>query len=400
MQVVSPTLTSASRSGQARQVIAVEDGVLRAHPEAFRGCDVLPLPAQGRVPPEALSRIADAEVVLLSTRERWEHVRHHLHTLHPPRVRVGRLPEGPLTADIVASAASRAAPWKSVALSLSEAAERTATWMSQPRWLSLSSGWRTLDAKLPLKRGELYAVLAYPKVGKTTFCTVVARNLASCGVVVWYASLEERVESLVLRVACSVHGKPRDQLQPGDVRALQGMGWPLLLSGIEELAAVDGGEAFARALRDTHRRYGVDVAVVDNLHYLVRSERDSVERLGCASKLLRSAAAELGVCVVAVLQPRKPPNGGDDPPSAFDARWTGDTVADAHATVVLHRYRSTDPLRDQELEPDMLVRVERSRETPGGDVLMVADWARCQIREATQDERLAFLQRRGVRSGT
>ena len=394
MQVVAPAVNRVRT--QTRLVVAVEDTILRANPEAFGTLDVLPLPTQGRVSPEVLSRIADAEIVLLVPRSRWEYVRAHLHVLHPPRVRVAWLPDGPLSSEAVTAAVARATPWRSVALTLSEAAERAALWMTHPRWVPLSSGWPALDRKLQLKRGELYAVLAFPKVGKTSFCVAVALNLARCGTVVWYSSLEERAEALVTRVACATFGKPRVDLRPDDMRALQTKGWPLLLSGIEELASVDGGEAYGKALRDVHRKYGVDVVFCDNLHYLVRSERDSVERLGVASKLLRAAAAELGICVIAVLQPRKPANGQDEPPSAFDARWTGDVVADAHATVVLHRYRSSDPLRDRELEDDLLIRVERSRETAGGDVLMVLDAARCRVREATEDERQAFLRRRGV----
>jgi hypothetical protein len=100
--------------------------------------------------------------------------------------------------------------------------------------------------------------------------------------------------------------------------------------------------------------------------------------------------------VVVVLQPRKPERGHDGPPSAHDSRWTNDVLADVHTMVVLHRWTCMDAVRDAgPLEAETLVRVERSRDTAGGDTLLVLDAPMAMFREGTAQEHEAFVRRRG-----
>ena len=357
---------------------------------------ILPEPEQGRIDPWALERAAEAEeIVVLLPRGRADLVRCHIWHLGPDRVLVGQLPD-PIGAASVREAIRSAQKLQvGGVLTPTEALDRLRLYLESPAVRGIPTGWAALDERITIRPGNMYGLLGFPKVGKTTFSLVLGLSVARTRRVVWYVSFEERVEELMLRVAAHLLGRPRSAITSADcsevMRRMDGV--PFLLSGSGELPCDLG--VLERTTRQVGRRYGLDLVIVDNLHFVVRRAEGSVEAIGVASRTLRQLAAELGCAVIVVLQPRKPERGYDGPPSAHDARWTGDVLADAHGLILVHRWERSGVVREDPLEPYLLVQISRVRDSAGGDFVMVMDASRCTIREASQGEVQEFLELRG-----
>jgi hypothetical protein len=361
---------------------------------AMTGHAVLGLPETGRVPPDLLARHADADRIVALLREGQDGLlREHLFHLDPPRVHLAAWPARLTRLSIdVAIAGARPALVDGV-LTLPEGAQRLRDYLLSPRSRGLGSGWQALDRLMPLRPGTAVGILAFPKAGKSTFAAQLCCNLARAGRVAWHASWEETADEMMVRVAAHLLGKPRGEIRMEDADSLAALRLPLLISGAQELPADMAG--FERLAKTAHRRFGLDLLIVDNLQYLCRQRDGSVEALGWASKRLRLLAAETNAVVAMILQPRKPDRGDDDPPTSQDARWTNDVLADVHTMVVLHRWMRKDAIHAGDpLEAEMLVRVERSRDSGGGDALLVLDAPTASLREASPDEYSKFVNKR------
>lgn len=354
---------------------------------------VIPIPSSGERPrPRDVSRAEEAErVVILGPDTEW--LMGYSRWLDPPRCWIGfwsgRAGE---FGEAVASARPVPLPRLHPADEELEAWERELLEGVSPQDSGLTTGVPALDHVMDglLTRGALVGLLGYAKSGKTTMALQIAVHNVRQGLAVLYTCLEMPVRALLGKVVASVMGI--SEITALDVRAtreiLFGSGGVLVVGSGGVWTSVD---TICSDIRAAHRRYGLDLVVIDNLHAIVRTEERSVEAVGVASKRIRMLALELQVPVLLLLQPRRPDRGVDGPPSFGDVLWSSAVECDLDALVTIHRWRSTNGVREKE----MLVRLELSRYAEERQAVLVLEGATSTVRGADEEEQRSFLRRRG-----
>ena len=380
---------------QEGTVVAVHHDLSLAVAGILGSDRVIALPPSGRVPVSVLERHASAVRVVALVRDEGD-VRDHARHLDLTRLYVAPFPV-PLTRDSVSRAIAAAQPWVPRGVRTWEQAVcDLRDYLASPVSRGLRTGWEALDRLVSIRPGDLVGLLGYWKRGKTTFLVQLAHNFASRGLAVWILNFEEAGVQVALRLAAIELGKDRDSVTEDDCGELIVRRLPVAITGRGD--APTDLDQIEKLIRKTHRRLGLDLIIVDNLNYIVRSHDRQVESLGIASKLFREMSAKLQVATVVAVQARKPEHGRDGPPDPEDARYAGDFLADCDTKLVVHRWRRPGVLENGDLyEPYMLVRVGLARYGRAGDVLMVLDGARSVVREATREEVEEFARLRGIR---
>jgi replicative DNA helicase len=205
--------------------------------------------------------------------------------------------------------------------------------------VGLPTGFRDLDELLQgLQRGNLILVAARPGVGKSSFVTNVARNVAvEAGVPVAMFSLEMSQVELGMRLLCSEARVPGDRVRANRVAAED---WGRIVEAAEvldqaPLFVIDSGNTTIVDIRAKARRlksrHGLGLIIVDYLqlmssHLRVDNRQQEVAEISRSLKLL---AKELDIPVIAVSQlNRDPERRMDKRPQLADLREcvTGETL--------------------------------------------------------------------------
>src|SRR5438874_2511080 len=199
-------------------------------------------------------------------------------------------------------------------------------------------GFRDLDTLLSgLQKGNLLVVAARPGVGKSSFVTNLARNVAvDSRVAVAMFSLEMSRWEIGMRLLCGDAKVPWDRVRAGRVGADD---WSRIVEAAETLHdaplyIVDSGNvtivdirAKARRLRQQHNLGLVVVDYLQLMSHYGRSENRQQE-IAEISRSLKLLAKELDIPVIAVSQlNRQVENRSDKRPQLSDLREcvTGDT---------------------------------------------------------------------------
>jgi replicative DNA helicase len=210
----------------------------------------------------------------------------------------------------------------------------------QGAFAGVPTGFSDLDTLLSgLQPGNLLVVAARPGVGKSSFVTNLARNVAvDANAPVAMFSLEMSRWEIGMRLLCGEARVPWDRVRAGRVAAED---WSRIVEAAETLHQaplfiVDAGNvtivdirARARRLRSSPR--GLGLIIVDYLqlmshHGRVESRQQEVAEISRSLKLL---AKELEIPVIAVSQlNRDPERRQDKRPQLADLREcvTGDTL--------------------------------------------------------------------------
>jgi replicative DNA helicase len=217
------------------------------------------------------------------------------------------------------------------------------------------TGFVDLDHLLSgLQRGNLIVVAARPGVGKSSFVTNVARNVAvDAGTPVAMFSLEMSRFEIGMRLLCAEARVPWDKVRAGKVATEE---WTRIVEAAEvlheaPLYIVDSGtmtivdiRAKARRLRSS--RQGLGLIIVDYLQLMsgyTRTENRQQE-VAEISRSLKLLAKELDIPVIAVSQlNRNPETRADKRPQLSDLRESGSIEQDSDIVMFIHREDSEDP---------------------------------------------------------
>jgi replicative DNA helicase len=222
------------------------------------------------------------------------------------------------------------------------------------RFAGIPTGFQDLDDLLSgLQKGNLIIVAARPGVGKSSFVTNLARNVAvDAQATVMMFSLEMSRFEIGMRLLCGEAKVPWDRVRSGRVATEE---WTRLAEAAEvlheaPLFIVDSGNvtivdirAKARRLRSS--RQGLGVIIVDYLqlmsgHSRFESRQQEVAEISRSLKLL---AKELEIPVIAVSQlNRNPETRADKRPQLSDLRESGSLEQDSDIVMFIHRDDSDD----------------------------------------------------------
>jgi replicative DNA helicase len=216
------------------------------------------------------------------------------------------------------------------------------------------TGFRDVDELLSgLQAGNLIVVAARPGVGKSSFVTNLARNVAmgesthgQAKPVVMF-SLEMSRFEIGMRLICAEARVPWDRVRAGHSGPEE---WARISEAAEALHEaplfiVDSGnvnivDIRAKARRLRSRREGLGLIIVDYLQLMsghARTENRQQE-IAEVSRSLKLLAKELGLPVIAVSQlNRNPETRADKRPQLSDLRESGAIEQDADIVMFIHR---------------------------------------------------------------
>jgi replicative DNA helicase len=216
------------------------------------------------------------------------------------------------------------------------------------------TGFMDLDTLLSgLQKGNLIVIAARPGVGKSSFVTNIARNVAvDAGEPVAMFSLEMSRFEIGMRLLCGEARVPWDKVRSGRMATEE---WSRIVEAAEALHEsplfiVDSGNVTIVDIRAKARRMksktGLGLIIVDYLqlmsgHGRVENRQQEVAEISRSLKLL---AKELEVPVIAVSQlNRNPESRGDKRPQLSDLRESGAIEQDSDIVMFIHRDDSDDP---------------------------------------------------------
>lgn len=205
-----------------------------------------------------------------------------------------------------------------------------------------------------LQSGNLIVIAARPGVGKSSFATNIARNIAvDSQKSVAMFSLEMSRWEIGMRMLCSEARVPWDRIRSGHPNTDD---WQRIIHAAEVLHSapffvVDSGnvnivDIRAKARRMRSSRQGLDMIIVDYLqlmshHQKVESRQQEISEISRGLKML---AKELEIPVIAISQlNREPERRADKRPQLSDLRESGAIEQDADIVMFIHREDSDDP---------------------------------------------------------
>jgi replicative DNA helicase len=218
------------------------------------------------------------------------------------------------------------------------------------------TGFRDLDALMSgMQPGNLIVVAARPGVGKSSFVTNLARNVAvEHRSPVAMFSLEMSRWEIGMRLLCAEGRVPWDSIRNKRVGADD---WSRIVQAAEmlhdaPLSIVDSGNVTivdirAKARRLSARRQGLGLIVVDYLQLMSHHRRvdNRQQEIAEISRSLKLLAKELEIPVIAVSQlNRDPERRQDKRPQLSDLRESGAIEQDADVVMFIHRDDS-DPAK-------------------------------------------------------
>jgi replicative DNA helicase len=218
----------------------------------------------------------------------------------------------------------------------------------------IPTGFVDLDELLSgLQPGNLIIVAARPGVGKSSFVTNVARNVAVEGIPVAMFSLEMSRFEIGMRLLCAEARVPWDKVRAGRVATEE---WARIVEAAEvlheaPLYIVDSGNLTIVDIRAKARRLksspqGLGLVIVDYLQLMSGHQRTENRQQEVAeiSRSLKLLAKELELPVLAVSQlNRNPETRADKRPQLSDLRESGSLEQDADIVLFIHREDSDDP---------------------------------------------------------
>lgn len=220
----------------------------------------------------------------------------------------------------------------------------------------LPTGFRDIDALLSgLQAQNLVVVAARPGVGKSSFVTNLARNVAvEARVPVAMFSLEMSRWEIGMRLLCAEARVPWDSIRNKRVGAED---WSRIVQAAEvlhdaPLSIIDSGNVTivdirAKARRLAVGRAGLGLIIVDYLQLMSHHRRvdNRQQEIAEITRSLKMLAKELGIPVIAVSQlNRDPERRQDKRPQLSDLRESGAIEQDADVVMFIHRDDS-DPAK-------------------------------------------------------
>lgn len=252
---------------------------------------------------------------------------------------------------------------------------------------SVPTGFVDLDDKTGgLQAGELAILAARTSLGKTSLAAGIARNVASTGTAVLFASLEQSALELAERILCAEAGVDSYLVRRGQ---LKNEHFDRLTTAYGKLRGapifIDAGCAqTATRLAALGRRYKlrhqIGLMVIDYLQLIDPEDRraNRTEQVGGISRRLKLMAGELGIPVLCLAQLNRQPEGrADGRPRLADLRESGSIEMDADTVLLLWRQDAAKepgarpPIQTGvEVVAPVTVLIEKQRNGPVGEVTL------------------------------
>jgi len=216
------------------------------------------------------------------------------------------------------------------------------------------TGWLELDVILGgLRDGELTVVTGDTGSGKSTWTTALALHQLQQGAGVLIAPFEQRPWEVMSKMVSmssgrSVYDMAQDQVEGGLQKIL---GLPCYLldkHGPTPLPVIRD------AIYHSRHRFGVEMVILDHLHYLLGAGVDDERKaIDAAVREIKGWTVDLGVHVLLVVHPAKleldPRTGAVRKPSLNDLKGASSIKQEADNGIRVWRHRDPDTLEDQGL---------------------------------------------------
>lgn len=246
--------------------------------------------------------------------------------------------------------------------------------------IAIHTGFRAVDRLVAgFSPGDLAYIAARPSIGKTSFASCVALNIAKGGGSVVFISLEMTAKALMERMAAVLgqvplseilrQDPPQDKLDAFYAGAIELAGLPILI--IENVGTVEQILTHVRRAKQTDK---VDAVFIDYLGLMTPPEGQSIrsrnDQLTVISRGLKRMAQAEHIPVVALSQLNRAVEGRDGHrPRMSDLRDSGSLEQDADVVMLLHRedyYRRLANPQTTEIDGKAEVIVAKSRNGPTG----------------------------------
>lgn len=239
---------------------------------------------------------------------------------------------------------------KSIASTLGGVIQKIETIQNSPDSLvGLPTGFVRLDLLTNgLQNGDLVILAARPSVGKTAFALNIATNVALVAKKkVAFFGLEMPREQLVQRILCATAKVRMDKMLSGNLNNNE---WNAIYRAKELLAdnnniyiddssLIRADEILSRCRR-LQRENGLDLVVIDYLQLMQGDKRagsNRVNEVSDISRMLKIAAKELKVPVIALSQLSRDSEKANRKPMLSDLRESGAIEQDADIVMFLHK---------------------------------------------------------------
>jgi len=223
--------------------------------------------------------------------------------------------------------------WKSPALKAEEVYEKILlARASGVSHISTGLGWWDSFSG-PLRRGNTYVICGYAGVGKTTLAVQLAWNLARTGKKVWFYCLELSASEVFEVLAGHICGfaQPSPEQLCSAYVLIQDTGFRFY-----EPNKYKTWEQRLTEITETTRKEELDVVFIDNLGYLTRTLKGSVEVEGVVSSRIKSLSQELEIPIITLHHLRKPDGEFEFEPNGHAIKGSSAIVQDASDAFILH----------------------------------------------------------------
>ena len=198
------------------------------------------------------------------------------------------------------------------------------------------SGFKLIDRKGGLERGELMVIAGRNSNGKTSLALCIALNASKAGEAVGIFSLEMTNLQLTTRLASLLTGIDGESLKRAD---LKNEDWGKLVAVDNEVPIYfdkrrsTDGDTLINNIKAMNAQLGVQVVVIDYLQLLRGKERERLQQIGGIAHKLEALSKQLGITIILLSQLRR--NAPNDPvPKLEELKESGD-IADASDSIYL-----------------------------------------------------------------
>ncbi len=198
------------------------------------------------------------------------------------------------------------------------------------------TGFKLLDRKGGLERGELMVIAGRNSNGKTSLALCIALNAAQQGEPVGIFSLEMTNLQLTTRLTSLLTGINGESIKRADLTSDE---WGKFVA-VDDSAPIyfdkrrsTDGDTLINNIKAMNAQLGVQVVVIDYLQLLRGKERERLQQIGGIAHKLEALSKQLGICIILLSQLRR--NAPNDPvPKLEELKESGD-IADAADSIYL-----------------------------------------------------------------
>jgi len=233
------------------------------------------------------------------------------------------------------------------------------------------------------RKKNLIALGAPPKTGKTTLALQICMHASKyLNIPTLFFCLEMPFEELAMLAVCQNENMSEYDYNPeyAGLYSTNFKDYPIYLGYHPHILPRQVVETFTEA----RNRYGIGLAVFDNLTWLIRDLVNTPGEVGMITKMFKTLATQLEIPIILVAQPRK--LTGDKPMNYWDFKDSSAIPADADVLCIMHRQRIEEEGEGREaFRSETLFRVDAGRLTAGGQTFLWLDGPGHKFRRITEE---------------